>query len=264
MKLYSRQQGQGINIISVHGLFGSQENLGGINRRLVDFFCVHGLDVRNHGRSPQSASMLYSEMAADLIEYMDEQGIEKACLLGHSMGGKIVMETALHYPERVGKVAVLDIAPVTYTQRRHDNVFSGLKALNLDALKKRSEADAGLAHYIPETAIRQFLLKNLFRNSEGEFDWRMNLTVIEQSYASILSGQHADKPFSGEVLFLKGGESDYILPEYRDDVLRLFPNASLRSIHGTGHWLHADKPDLVASTLIRFFRDERQKLVSEP
>ncbi|MCW7554181.1 alpha/beta fold hydrolase [Endozoicomonas gorgoniicola] len=264
MKLYSRQQGQGINIISVHGLFGSQENLGGINRRLADFFCVHGLDVRNHGRSPQSASMLYSEMAADLIEYMDEQGIEKACLLGHSMGGKIVMETALHYPERVGKVAVLDIAPVTYTQRRHDDVFSGLKALNLDALKKRSEADVGLAHYIPETAIRQFLLKNLFRNSEGVFDWRMNLTVIEQSYASILSGQQADKPFSGEVLFLKGGESDYILPEYRDDVLRLFPNASLRSIHGTGHWLHADKPDLVASTLIRFFRDERQKLVSEP
>ncbi|MET4693317.1 alpha/beta fold hydrolase [Endozoicomonas lisbonensis] len=253
MKLYSRTQGQGINLLSVHGLFGSQENLGAINRRLAESFYVHGVDVRNHGRSPHQTSMQYSDMAADLIEYMDEQGIEQAHLLGHSMGGKVVMETALQYPDRVNRVAVLDIAPVTYTVRRHDDVFAGLKAVNLNTLEKRSDADAVLANYISEAAIRQFLLKNLFKKADGGFGWRMNLETIEQSYQSILSGQQAGKPFPGEVLFLKGSDSDYILPEHRSEVLKLFPGASLRSIHGTGHWLHAEKPDLVANALIRFF-----------
>lgn len=253
MKLYGRQQGYGIDLISIHGLFGSQENLGTINRRLAEHFCVHGLDIRNHGRSPHDESMRYSEMAADLIEYMDDQGIDQAHLLGHSMGGKIVMEAALRYPERVQKVAVLDIAPVTYTVRRHDEVFAGLKAIDLNALTKRSDAEAVMAKHISEPAIRQFLLKNLYKNPEGKFGWRMNLEVIEQFYGSILSGQETGTPFSEEILFLKGSDSDYILPEHRDEVLRLFPNASMRTIHGTGHWLHAEKPDRVANALIRFF-----------
>ena len=258
MKLYSRTQGQGVNLLSVHGLFGSQENLGAINRRLAESYCVHGVDVRNHGRSPHQAdtqpTMHYSDMAADLVEYLDEQGIEQAHLLGHSMGGKIVMETALRYPDRIISVAVLDIAPVTYTVRRHDDVFAGLKAINLNTLEKRSDADVVLANYISEAAIRQFLLKNLFRKADGAFGWRMNLETIEQSYEAILSGQQASKPFPGEILFLKGSESDYILPEHRSEVLKLFPGASLRSIHGTGHWLHAEKPDLVANALVRFFQ----------
>ncbi|AMO55360.1 acyl-CoA esterase [Endozoicomonas montiporae] len=255
MKLYSRSQGQGSNLISIHGLFGSLENLGGINRRLAESYCVHGIDVRNHGRSQHTSSMSYSEMAADLIEYMDDQSIGQAHLLGHSMGGKIVMEAVLHYPERVRKVAVLDIAPVTYNVRRHDDVFAGLKAINLQALTKRNDADALLAQYIPEVDIRQFLLKNLYRKQDGMFDWRMNLAVIEQSYEAILSGQQTETPFSGDILFLKGSDSDYILPEHRDEVVRLFPKARLRSIHGTGHWLHAEKPDLVTNALIRFFEE---------
>ena len=258
MKLYARQQGQGTDLISVHGLFGSQENLGAINRRLADHYRVHGVDVRNHGCSPHDNSMTYADMASDLLEYLDDQGIDQAHLLGHSMGGKIVMEMALQNPERVLNVGVLDIAPVRYTRRRHDEVFSGLEAIRLDKLAQRSEADLLLRDYIREPAIRQFLLKNLYRNDQGQFAWRINLPVIIENYWNILAGQDTEKTFERPVHFLRAEHSDYIQPSHREQVLALFPNASVKTIQSTGHWLHAEKPDLVAASLLRFYQTSAQ------
>ncbi|MDB2384712.1 alpha/beta fold hydrolase [Endozoicomonas sp.] len=251
MKLFARQQGQGADIISLHGLFGTQENLGTINRSLADHFTVHGLDVRNHGRSPHSDEMSYTQMAADIIEYMDDKQLDSVDLVGHSMGGKIAMSIALQTPERIRKLVVMDIAPVTY-DRKHDNVLDGLSAINLQGLKKRSDAEAFLALYIDEKDIRQFLLKNLYRDDKGQYQWRVNLNAIKHHYHEIMKGQSADTPFEGETLFLKGADSDYILPSHREHVLSVFPRATVKMIAGTGHWLHAQKPELVSRFINRF------------
>ena len=251
MKLYARQQGQGDPLISIHGLFGSQENLGMINRSLSERFCVHGLDVRNHGRSPHDDEMNYEVMANDVLEYMDDQGLDKVHLLGHSMGGKVVMTLALKAPDRVASLVVIDIAPVTYQQRRHDAILQGLSSIDLTTLASRSEADKQMQVFEPEKDIRQFLLKNLYRH-EGGFAWRVNLDSIVRQYEHIMAGQQSDQPFTGSTLFLKGAESDYIQPEYREQVMTLFPNASVRIISGAGHWVHAQKPELVARTILRF------------
>ena len=122
MKLYARQQGQGADVISLHGLFGSQENLGMINRGLAESFRVHGLDLRNHGRSPHDEDMNYPVMAQDVLAYMDDNQLKKVHLVGHSMGGKVAMTVALMAPERVIRLAVIDIAPVTY-QKGDTTVF---------------------------------------------------------------------------------------------------------------------------------------------
>lgn len=252
MKLYARQQGQGADVISLHGLFGSQENLGMINRGLAQSFRVHGLDIRNHGRSPHGEAMNYQVMAEDVLEYMDDQRLEKVHIVGHSMGGKVAMTIALMAPERVTKLVVIDIAPVTYQERRHDSILQGLSSISLGALKSRSEADRFLETYEPEKDIRQFLLKNLYRDEQGGYCWRVNLPAIKTHYREILGGQLSDNGFAGETLFIKGGESDYILPEHRERVLALFPSASMREIPEAGHWVHAQKPDLVIRTLLRF------------
>ena len=91
MKLHARQQGEGVDVIALHGLFGSQENLGMINRGLGQTYRMHGLDMRNHGRSPHSEVMNYQAMAEDVLEYMDDHQLQNAHLVGHSMGGKIAM-----------------------------------------------------------------------------------------------------------------------------------------------------------------------------
>ena len=252
MKLYARQQGQGPDVISLHGLFGSQENLGMLNRGLAENFRMHGLDLRNHGRSPHDAIMDYKIMAEDVLDYMDDQQLKSAALIGHSMGGKIAMTLALLAPKRITKLAVIDIAPVTYLERRHDKILNGLSSIPLNALKSRTEADHLLAAYEPQKDIRQFLLKNLYRDDQGAYSWRINLNAIITNYDEILQGQYSASGFEGKTLFIKGGDSDYILPVHRQKVLSLFPAASLQVISNAGHWVHAQKPELVTRTLLRF------------
>ena len=149
-------------------------------------------------------------------------------------------------------LVVIDIAPVTYRHRKHDDVLDGLSSIDVQNLQNRSDADAQLAKYVAEKPIRQFLLKNLYRKENGVFGWRVNLESIIEHYLEILSGQQSPRPFERKTLFIKGGASDYILPEHQDDVLKLFPQAQVRVINGAGHWLHAEKPELVARTIQRF------------
>lgn len=250
LALNYRVTGSGEPLIALHGLFGSLENLGGITHRLSEDYEIHALDLRNHGRSPHADRMDYPAMAADVLAYMDQQGLEKASVLGHSMGGKTAMELALANGNRVDRLIVADIAPVDYSPK-HDAIIAGLLKLDLTALKSRTDADKALSESIDEKAVRQFLLKNLVRDDDG-FHWRINLDTIANCYGNIAAAPETSGPFKGPTLFLKGAESAYIQTKHRDAVARLFPNASLRIIPGTSHWLHAEKPDIFANLCQRF------------
>lgn len=258
IELHHRISGEGEPLILLHGLFGSLDNLGVIARGLQDNWQIHALDLRNHGKSPHVETMTYSEMADDVLAYMDAQGLEKAAILGHSMGGKVAMQLALKAPERIAGIIVADISPVSY-QPRHDHVLEGLKALDTSALRSRQDADRALSQYVDEAGVRQFLLKNLAPVSADEKDgsgasyrWRLNLPVIDRNYAELSRAPEGDGPYEGPVLFIKGADSAYIQTKHRDTIMGLFPNADLRIIEGTGHWLHAEKPDTFVALCRRF------------
>ena len=251
MDLHWRVQGAGAPVVLVHGLFGSMENLGMLARALAEHFKVYSLDLPNHGRSPHVETMSLHSMAQDLRSWMDQQGLASAHFVGHSLGGKAVMELALEAPERCQKLAVIDIAPVAYGPH-HTDVFAGLAAVDVSALTHRSQADVILQPYVPELAVRSFLLKNLSKGQQG-FSWRMNLPVIHRDYPALIAANRTtNTPFSGDVLFVKGGDSAYILEEHRQAITARFSNAKLRRVTGTGHWLHAEKPEHVAQLLVRF------------
>lgn len=252
VELNHRISGQGEPLILLHGLFGSLENLGGVARRLEDTWQIHALDERNHGSSPHSDEMNYPAMAADIVAYMDSQGIDQASILGHSMGGKVAMQVALSYPQRVRSIIVADIAPVTY-HPRHDDILEGMKSLDLKGVTSRKLADERLAEFVAIPGVRQFLLKNLERipaeeqtDDEVIFRWRLNLPVIDASYQNLAAAPEGEGPFEGPVLFIKGADSAYIQDKHQDTIHRLFPSAQLKVIEGTGHWLHAEKADTFA------------------
>ena len=244
MQLYSSISGQqqGPVVILLHGLFGMGSNLSMIARALVDQYCVHSLDLRNHGRSPAADQMSFSDMAGDVIDYMDAQGIDHCHLLGHSLGGKVAMQVALLAPERVARLIVADIAPVSY-QGNHDDVFAGLNAVDLPSLKRRSDAEQVLTEHITDPGVRQFIIKSLYRDNNQQFQWRLNVQGIQNCYEQLRQAlvAPAGQPFSGPVLFIKGELSRYIMPEHRDAIVALFPSADLKMIQKTGHWLHAEK-----------------------
>lgn len=240
MILHYQLSGAGPAVVLIHGLFGSFENLGSIARALSDDFQIINIDVRNHGRSEHSDEMNYPLLAADLAETLAHLKLSPFAIVGHSMGGKIAMEYALRYPERVTRLVMADIAPVSY-HARHNSIFDGLHSVDLTQLSSRGEADKQLAQHINEAGVRQFLLKSLDKTDQG-FRWRFNLKALAAHYAELIGAPLAAGQFMGPALFIKGGDSDYILPEHRPLIMQHFPHAQAKVIQGTGHWLHAEKP----------------------
>ncbi len=240
-------------LVLLHGLFGSWENLGSLAKGLSADYVVHALDLRNHGRSPHTDAMNYTLMAQDVLAYMQAQGLEKAHIVGHSMGGKTAMQLALIAAEKVMSVIAIDIAPVTYPPG-HLDILEGLRTLPLHEITSRHEADVHLKAFVPELPVRQFLLKNLVKSGMTGFAWRMNLAAIDRQYNEVRIGVDAHLPFTGPILFIKGGHSDYIDRSHQPHIERLFPGAQLRVIPNTGHWLHAEKPETVLQICLRFLQ----------
>ncbi len=250
MKLNFIHQGQGQPVILLHGLFGSLRNLSQVSKALAEYFSVYLLDMRNHGNSPHHPQMTFSDMAKDVIHFMDTQQLQQSHLLGHSMGGKTAMQIALNYPARVNKLIVADIAPVAYS-RRHDTVLQGLAELQQAQPESRREADQQLAKYVVEPEVRAFLLKSLTKNSSGYYQLKFNLKDIAANYENIIVAP-TGRPFKGPTLFIKGGESAYIQAKHRESILALFPQATVKIIAGTGHWLHAEKPGIFNRIALNF------------
>lgn len=251
MILHYQLAGSGPLVVLIHGLFGSYENLGSIARALTDDFQVLNIDVRNHGRSAHSAEMDYTVMAADVADTLAHLALTPYAIIGHSMGGKIAMEFALRQPEATQRLVLADIAPISYSTGRHQQIFAGLNSIDMSTLANRRDADEQLAAFIPEVGVRQFLLKSLDKTDDG-FRWRFNVPALQHNYASLISAPATQGQFTGPALFIKGSESDYILPEHRPTIMQLFPGAQAKVIQGTGHWLHAEKP-AVFNKLVRDF-----------
>lgn len=250
MILHTEITGQGQAIVLIHGLFGSYENLGVIARALAGQWQVVNLDMRNHGRSDWHDSMSYALMAEDVKDTLDHLGLDQVIVLGHSMGGKIAMEFALRYPERVNKLILADISPVQ-NRPRHLEILSALDGIDLNNLKSRQQADQQLALSINETGVRQFLLKSLYKEDE-QFRWRFNIKALIANYQQLLEAPPSKGPYTGPVLFIKGAESDYLLPEHQSLIQQLFPHSKAKVIMGTGHWLHAEKPVAFAKIVTDF------------
>ncbi|MGI5310287.1 alpha/beta fold hydrolase [Rheinheimera sp. WS51] len=250
MLLHTHSTGSGEPIVLIHGLFGSYENLGIIARSLAEHYHVINIDVRNHGLSAHSEQMTYPLMAEDLKQTLDHLDLGKVAMLGHSMGGKLAMAFALAYPERVTKLILADVAPVAYPAR-HQQILAALNSVPLAEIKSRTDADKHLAQYINEAGVRQFLLKSLDKQ-EQNFNWRFNLTALTKQYDNIIGEPQQNGVFAGPCLFIKGGLSDYILAEHKEQILAHFPQAKIKVIEGTGHWLHAEKP-VIFSRLVQDF-----------
>lgn len=256
MKLYFRKSGEsGSSIIILHGIFGSSDNWLTIGKVLGEENTVYMIDQRNHGQSPRSDVFNYEAMAADLKEFIDEHQIKNPILVGHSMGGKTVMQFAMNYPDAFQKMIVVDIAPKFYPVH-HSMILQGLAAVDLENLKSRTEANDILKRFEESEGVRQFLLKNLWRNpaKNNGFDWRINVPIITKNIDVVGHELENEHSVAQPVLFIRGAESHYIQPEDERKIWELFPNYELESIEGAGHWVQADKPQEFVDIVSRFVK----------
>ncbi len=264
MELFYRKIGiSGPPLIILHGLYGSSDNWISVAKLLENHFEIFLIDQRNHGKSPHSNDFNYELLSNDLFEFFAKHNIVKASIIGHSMGGKAAMFFAKKYPELINSLLIIDIAPKNYQNIyspelvTHNKIIETLLSINLNELKSREQADEEMAKNIDSIKLRSFLLKNLHRNKNGNFEWLLNLKSISENFNNIADGfekiEWENIEISGfPVLFVKGENSKYILDEDLLLINKLFPATEIFELSNTGHWLHAEKPNDLADKIISF------------
>lgn len=245
-------------IMLIHGLFGNMDNLSALRRQFTEYFQVLSIDLPDHGKSAFTQTFSFEHYANLVCELVGNLDIKRLSLVGHSLGGKVAMQMSLTHPQLISHLIVLDIAPVAYTPR-HTNVFQGLNNVVLGDLTSRKEAETALSKYIEESSTRQFLLKSLF-NENDTWNWRFNLALLQKDYAKLSAAITCEQPYTGPVLFIKGELSDYLLSEHKPAVIQLFPNSQSKMIGNTGHWLHAEKPQLCVNIIDAFLSSTQSSI----
>ncbi len=242
MNLYYRELGEGNPpIVILHGVFGSCDNWLTVSKGLAESNKIYLLDARNHGQSPHSDEFNYDVMADDLHEFIQQYQLVNPVIIGHSMGGKTVMRFAVKYPDSFSKMIVVDISPRYYTPH-HQSVLAGLSAIPLDSIQTRQEADDILKTFEPELGVRQFLLKNLYRNDQNKFSWRMNFEIIKNKIETIGEALSEGSKITKPTLFVRGANSKYIQEKDITLIRSIFSDVRIATVEGSGHWVQAEKP----------------------
>lgn len=256
MQLNFKQTGEGPPLVILHGFLGSSDNWVSLVRNsFAPHFTVYTIDARNHGESPHADEHSYKLMVADLLEFLDTHNIAKAHIMGHSMGGKTAMFFACEHPERVDKLIVVDMMPGVY---EHSNlpVVEAMEKLDFDAIKTRKEADEFLQADMPNLGLRQFILKNIYWETKERLGWRPNLPVLHEQIDHLNEALSPDHVFEGPALFIRGELSDYIGGPEAMDISAHFPNSTIETIDGAGHWVQAEKPEEFAELVLGFLNSQ--------
>lgn len=256
MSLAFQSFGSGPELVLLHGLFGSGDNLRVVARGLESDYRVILPDLPNHGASSHIGSSTHAAMADAVEEFLESESLTGAMLGGHSIGGKLAMLIALRHPDRLAALISIDMAPRRY-DASHRQIIAGMRSMDLGSVCSRRDADAALASYVPEPSVRSFLLKNLIRDGE-RYRWRLDLDAIAADYDAMLGWDPPPGTYSGPALFVGGEHSTYLQAD-RDAraIMSLFPAAEIRMIPGAGHWLHADRPAEVLAAIRRFLAELR-------
>lgn len=269
MNLFYKTLGKGEPVFILHGLYGSSDNWMPVARLLSEKYQLILVDLRNHGTSPHDNSHKYADMVTDLAWLFHELDIEKAHIIGHSMGGKAAIAFAADYPEKVRSLIVADIAPKNYLKTPasaiqyefHKRILETLSSLDLGVYQSRADVDEALQPGIPEKLVRQFILKNLYR-VKNKFEWKINVQVLKKELDHIIGGVDADDYvdripiFNYPVLFIKGSLSGYIQPEDEPLIKRMYPEAKIEVIDNATHLLHAEKPLEFVKIVQGFFKKQ--------
>lgn len=249
--LHFERKGDGAPVLLLHGLFGSLVNWRGVARVLSERLTVYSLDLRNHGRSPHTSGASYEEMARDVVRFLDERGLERAHVLGHSMGGKVAMEVALESGNRIDRLIVADMAPRAYPALAGP-VFAALEELDLANVGSRRQADAALSRRLSDPGLRAFLVMGLETGEGGRLRWRFHLDALLAARDALGRPIDGSRTFPGPTLFVRGERSEYVTEADWPAILRLFPAARMTSVARAGHWLHTEQRDAFCSEVLAF------------
>lgn len=251
-------------LMILHGLWGASENWLRVSSGLSAKYHVIIPDLPNHGQSPHIAEHDYETLSGYIHEFITQLNLsEPLHIIGHSMGGKILMNLLLKWPELISKAIIIDIAPKDYRNckeiERHAQLINYMCATPIGTISERSVILRQIREHFPEEELYQLLAKNIRRKKkEDRFEWKINTNAIQKSLEMILSWHPAsDKAYPLPVLFIKGEKSGYINETEDIPAIRqIFPAACFRTIPEANHAIHADHPQELTNCILNFLQSK--------
>lgn len=241
-RLHSQSAGNGPKLVMLHGLFGNGDNFRSVSLHMERSLSVIRIDLPGHGLSPSLPELSIQAMADAVLDELEALGIREHHLLGHSLGGKVALAMAgSHRSQGLQRLCIVDIAPRQYPPH-HQPILDALQALDLASLDDRRHADRQLQPSIPDAGVRAFILKSLYRHESGRWRWRFDLAQLAQDYPLICQPPVVEQTIPVPVMFIKGGNSDYLTASDEAVIKGICASPSVKIILGAGHWPHAEKP----------------------
>ena len=224
-----------------------------------------------HGDSPHDDKMSYLDMASDVeLLIKDVQKIEDRDrpinLLGHSMGGRTAMVTALNYPELINKLIVVDVSPDNgrtseisgtiskYIMNMNQVNFNGLETKYRKASDARNHVATQLSKVVDDKGVLAFLMMNMVQDRQTKkHSWRSNIPAICSEISEISNFPYVKgQNFKNHTLFIGGRNSNYISLRHYGLINELFPNNEIEMVENAGHWVHADQPNEFVKLVTEF------------
>lgn len=251
-------------VILLHGRLDSRRTWRKFGQEIADKSGrkVYALDARNHGESPWSDEMDLDILSDDVDQFMNERGISKAVLVGHSMGGKTAIIFALSRPDKVDKLFLEDIVCEGYSSTAKSIVgqIISLLRMSLQAISPNADEQAAKkAVYDYVTSFSQLGKGKGFMfdadtlpltKTENGYQWQANLDVLEDMLKN-RSSPTLSGVYEGDTLFLYGTKSFFDV-EKDESIPKYFPRAVKVPVEGAGHLIHQDHPDVFISELLKF------------
>jgi pimeloyl-ACP methyl ester carboxylesterase len=248
------RSGRGEAIVLVHGFGESLVTWRSVFTRLADSADVVALDLPGHGLSSKPASGYATDsLAADLIEALDALGIERAVLVGHSLGGAIAAATALRAPERVAGLVLIDPA------------ISVARSMLPDSLAQPTGPGDAVRHAIAEYEAQRSRFTSVhdpgwLRESDTALAY---LPALDPAYRPALAATLREFDFRYLTperaarlrmpVLLIWGQFDPLLPvENGRRLAALLPRARLVVVPRCWHRPQVERPDTVARLIARF------------
>lgn len=251
-------------LIIMHGLFGSKQNWRAVGRALEAKTNrkIITVDARNHGDSPHTDEHSSMDMAADIVHLMQQMDIQKASVMGHSMGGRTMMYMALKYPELVESGIIVDISPLAVPRDffAMEQIFGAMRNLRvppeLSMADGRKYAEVEMKKAVPSNETVDFILLNLRKNPDGTFKWAANVDSLYKNlrlFSEFMKHIDGLEPYKGQMMFICGNKSNFVDPDSWPQIQNIFPNSNIHWLDA-GHLVHFEQPAKFVELLVNFLK----------
>ena len=253
IELYYEIRGSGIPLLLIAGLASDSQSWQPISEKLASHCQVITVDNRGVGRtSPLDTDTGIHAIAADCIALVRHLGLKSVNMLGHSMGGLVALDCAIHYPEYVGKMILATTS--SCNSRRNNDLFSNWA----------SSLETGLDLKIWFRSIFHWILSERFFDDvkavedalqfEVDYPYPPNAVAFRKQVDAIAEFDCTDKlsGIAAKTLVIAGNE-DLLFPVQICKYLAgRIPGAAFKVIDNAAHAIYMETPDVFVDTVLNF------------